>query len=587
MKKPLASRIIGLAALYCAVFCILVIIQFSSKGNFTLPVGGMTVRGSYRYAQTDPRDTPEMRHLTRGVRIFFGGLEFSLREERGRGLTIGGDDGIRPVNPEYMITTDNSVRFGLPGGTMLIFNSLVTGEDVELQINADFAGNESEITIPIIQRRSSLIRDGGQIGILYSGIRYTFTSQGQELQDGKFILSVDNPFISYRSRINPRAFNPEDYIIAMASDYDNFISNWLTTSYNHWNRTASSMHNEYEIIAYCADVVMKGNYTSAVAAISEDFLNSARKTYRSSVFLGGMSGAYRSFAAEENERMNSIAQLTRERSLEVFREERVLDYLFTRGNTTLAFDIIEMIQNADPEALVNDYACGLLEAYFDIGRWSPSLINPVDRLANKILTLLSENLSYDSEKDLVFASNYEGVSTEYSLRLGKALTYWAENNNNADWTAIGKSLFLSALSNAGARAGNLETFYNYYPRAVLLADNGVWAWTASPSARASYVNGNLNISMSFPSGLSHYVIIRGIRPFVKIQIHETDWRTDSQFERYDSSGWVYYQQDQTLIIKLRHRVPVENITVFYNASASPPAPAPRAEPEHTGEETGT
>jgi hypothetical protein len=169
--------------------------------------------------------------------------------------------------------------------------------------------------------------------------------------------------------------------------------------------------------------------------------------------------------------------------------------------------------------------------------------------------------------------------------LGKALTYWAENTGNAEWEAIGKSLVLSAITNAGARAGNMENYYRYYPKAVLLADNGIWAWTVSPAARTSYTNGNLNISMSFPVGMSHYVIIRGIRPFIKIQIHETDWRTDSQFEIYDSSGWVYYQQDQTLILKLRHRATVENVVVYYNVPTVPSAPA-RTEPEHE-EDAGT
>jgi len=52
-----------------------------------------------------------------------------------------------------------------------------------------------------------------------------------------------------------------------------------------------------------------------------------------------------------------------------------------------------------------------------------------------------------------------------------------------------------------------------------------------------------------------------------------DWRSDSQFERYDSSGWVYYSQEQTLVLKMRHRTQVENIRIFYRAETPAPAPA--------------
>jgi hypothetical protein len=59
------------------------------------------------------------------------------------------------------------------------------------------------------------------------------------------------------------------------------------------------------------------------------------------------------------------------------------------------------------------------------------------------------------------------------------------------------------------------------------------------------------------------MIIRGIKAFTKIQLYNMDFRTDFQFERYDSSGWSYSTQEQTLIIKMKHRTAVEHIRVFY------------------------
>ena len=579
MKKTLAIRTAILTAVYCAVFCFLVIIQFSNSGSFLLSAGEMTIKG--RYLQTLPQETSSGKETSDGIlkieggaRVYYGGLDFNLSEERGKGLTLTSVEGIIiPVNPDYLILTDNTAFFGLPDGTTILFHSFDSTKGPELQINAELAENISEITIPITLRRSSLIRDNGQLGIMYGGSRYSFSSNGQYLEDGIITLSKENAFISYRSRENQNAFDPADYIIAKSQNYENELLNWRELSYARWNQNTSALQNEDDVIAYCSEAFVRGNYSAAVAAIPRDFINSTRHTFRSSGFIGGMSNAYRSFIVSENEKLNLITMLTRQRALDVFKEEHVLDYLFSQGNAAIANDIIDIIRSASPEMLTVDYCSGLLEAYSDIKLWRPSADNPIEHLTDQILSLVSENLNRDTEMDLVFVSNSEGINYYFSLRLGKAIVTWTETNQNAQWQAIGHSLVLSALTEAGAGAGKLYNalkFVDYYPRTALLTD-GYWAWTVSPSVRASYVNGNLNISSSFPATMTHHMIIRGVRPFIRLQIHGMDWRTDSQFERYDSSGWIYYPEEQILILKLRHRTTVETVTVFYRVEAPPPA----------------
>ncbi|MDR1840061.1 MAG: hypothetical protein LBQ93_10820 [Treponema sp.] len=579
MRKTLAIRIAGLAAIYCVVFCILVIIQFSNSGSFLLSAGEMTIRG--RYLQTLPHETSSgnetgdgVLKISGGARVYYGGLDFNLSEERGKGLTLTSTEGvITHVNPDYLILTDNTALFGLPDGTTILFNSFDSIKGRELQINAELAENISEITIPITLRRSSLIHDNGQLSIMYGGSRYSFSSQSQYLENGIITLSRENAFISYRSREKQNAFEPADYIIAQSQNYENELLNWRDLSYARWNQNISALQNEDDVIAYCSEAFIRGNYTAAVAAIPSDFINSTRHTFRSSGFIGGMSNAYRSFTSSEDEKLNLITMLTRQRSLDVLKEEHVLDYLFSRGNAAVANDIIDIIRNASPEMLAADYCPGLLEAYSDIRLWRPSAENLIEHLTDQILSLVSDNLNRDTERDLVFVSNSEGINYYFSLRIGKAIVAWTETNQNAQWRAIGQSLVLSALTEAGAGTGKLYNalkFGDHHPRAALLTDTGHWAWTVSSSIRASYVSGNLNITLSFPTAMTHHILIRGVRPFIKLQIHGMDWRTDSQFERYDSSGWIYYPEEQILILKLRHRTTVETVTVFYRAEEPPP-----------------
>jgi len=583
------SRILFLVLVYCIAFSFLVILQFSNKGNFTLLTGAMTIKG--RYLQASHRASLQAAErngehsgqgIAGGIKIFYGGLEFNLTEDNVKGLFLTGIDGaLLPVNPDFMMLEEDKAFFGLPGGTTVVFNSLDSSKGPELRISVEFAEDIAEVTIPILPRRSSLIRDDDQPGILYNGIRYFLGNSGQELENAKLVLSSGNTYISYRPRETQRVFDPADYIIAQSDHYENAVVSWLDSSYAQWRQNASILQDEDDINAYCGEAVRRGQYAAAVASISRDFLNSSRYSYRSSGFLGGMASAYRSFTAAERDKLNLITLLARDKSMDIFKEDHILDYLLTRSNTALANEVIEILNNASPEMVITAYCPGLLEFYSDIKRWRPLLNNPVEPLTEKIILLVSENLHRDTEKDIVFVSPSEGAaladSLEYNLRLGRALVNWAEDANSAEWVAIGRSLVLSALTDGGAGLGNLYRSLNpgdYYPRASWLTDSGLWAWTVSPTIRASYIDSNLNLTVNFPQNTAHYVMIRGVRPFIKIQIHGMDWRTDSQFERYDSSGWVYYQQDQILVLKLRHRATAETVRVFYRVEEPPPPPPP-------------
>jgi hypothetical protein len=589
MRKSLVTRILGLVVLYCAVFFVLIMLQFSHKGNFTLSTGEMIIKGRYLQA---PANSPlyaaessesGWQQISGGVKVFYGGIEINLTEGSEKGMVLTGLSGVlSPVNPDYMLIDEGMARFGLPGGTTLAFNSLETARGAELQISAEFAEDVFEIAIPIVNRRSSLIHENDQLGILYNGDRYFFGNSSWELENSKLVLSRDDSLISYRSRNVESVFDPSVYITAQSRDYENVLANWRDSSYAYWNRNASLLQNEDDIIAYLSESFRHNQFSAALTAIPRNFVNSSIHSFRSSGFVGGMTAAYSSIIAAEREKINRITNLTRGRSPDILMEEHVLDFLLTRSNSTLANEILEFIRDTEPETLDLDHCPGLLEIHSDFRRWRPAEVNFTEQFTEQILLLISENIHHDSGNDHVFVSHNESGVIEnnpgFNLRLGKALLAWAEESRNTEWAEISRSLILSALAGGGVGAGNIYATLNlgdYYPKAVSLTDDGLWVWTVTPYARASYnAEGNLNISVSFPVNMAHYIIISGVRPFVKIQVHGTDWRTDSQFERYDSSGWVYYQQDQILIVKLRHRTMVENIGIFYRVDQPAPAPTP-------------
>ncbi|MFC2479324.1 MAG: hypothetical protein ACFNQG_09890, partial [Treponema socranskii subsp. buccale] len=66
---------------------------------------------------------------------------------------------------------------------------------------------------------------------------------------------------------------------------------------------------------------------------------------------------------------------------------------------------------------------------------------------------------------------------------------------------------------------------------------------------------------------THYVIINGIQRFITIYIYDLAFRTDPRFETYNSSGYVYRADTNTLLLKSRHKSQIETIRFIYSDAA--------------------
>ena len=93
----------------------------------------------------------------------------------------------------------------------------------------------------------------------------------------------------------------------------------------------------------------------------------------------------------------------------------------------------------------------------------------------------------------------------------------------------------------------------------------MWAWTCARTISYDKESDDiLNLTIDFPEGYTHYVIIKGLPHFSTIYIYDMAFRTDPRFETYNSSGYVYRQQSKTLLLKSRHKTRKENIRFDFN-----------------------
>ncbi|MCL2319346.1 MAG: hypothetical protein FWC45_04620 [Treponema sp.] len=612
MRKPVFPRIILLVLLYCAFFVALVVIQFAKRGGFTQKTDNFVVAGQYRLpGENDPPRASNEYFLDGDTHVFFGGIDFGMiKGADGHSLRLTMKNGAKEeALPERMVMSPDAVLFSFPGGAELKFATQYAGGSLEMLISGNFSGNVTGLELPFKPLRKAGIRDAGdgQFIVNADGVNYSFGHSPMDSGRRLLLIKAGGAVVSYGAIPERKSLSPGDFILPQAKTaeaYNDVITKWRDQNFSLWNRTISGETNEDVVMAFADEALVRGTYKAAVAAVSPAFLTGTTRTYESSVYLGDLEQAYRSLGASEREKLARLSRQINEKNLDFLKEPRVFEYFAVRGHLNFFDAGADLVRAIDPSTIALDITPGILEGYVDWKTFRPTVDNPFERLVDQACFVILESLR-KTANDLaapgnrIFAFYGSQGDTEFNLRLGKALMVYTEaappapGGQNSAWAGIGRSLVLSALSmgdaagavkaglvasDAGAitestarpglttaRLYRILAPRDYYPRAITIGAsvNSIWTWTAAQAVSASQENNVVDIAVNFPAGETHYMIIRGVRPFVKIQLYSMDFRTDPQFERYDSSGWSYVPQEQILILKMKHRTQTEHVKVFY------------------------
>ena len=623
MRKPVFPRILLLVLLYCGIFTALVSIQFTKHGGFTQRVGGFVVSGQRRLpAENDPPIAQNEYLLDGEAHIFFGGIDFGMiGGNEGNAFCLTGENGDEEILPERLIISGDSALFIFSNGTELEYSTLYAGGAPEMRISGSFPEGISGAVLPFKLLRKTVFHDKGEGQHFFSadGVNYSFGNSPMDVERRMLLIGTKENTVSYRAIPEKKTDTQKDYILPEAQTaavYNETLTRWKDQNFSLWNRTISEQNNEDTVIAFAGEALLRGTYKAAVAAVPQSFLRGSSRSYESSAYLGGLDQAYRSLVTREREKIARLSRQINEKSLEFLKEPRVIEYFAVRGQNNFIDAGAELVRTIDPAILALDITPGILEGYVDWKTIRPNTDNPFERLVDQACYVITESLQRSVDipaNNLLSAgrvfSFIDGQGdAEFNLRLGKALLYYADTASDSTLAGIGRSLILSALSLSDAsgavKAGLVQPaggeitespvrqdlvsgrLYRIlspgdsYPRAMAIerSMNGIWAWTAAQAVSAVQQNNTLDITVRFPAGETHYMIIRGIRAFARIQLYEMDFRSDPQFERYDSSGWVYYPQEQVLVLKMKHRGPEEHVKIIYREETRPAAASPASAP---------
>jgi hypothetical protein len=564
--------------------------------------------------------------ITGKAAISFNGMEYRLTEENKCSLVY--TDGRREVKlPAYIVISDDDVTFRFSEGTILTFAVQNNTAGQELAIRVGLAEGTERIELPYRLLTTSRIQqaEDGRFFIIYNGARYGFNRTLMDPDKQIILLTNNEPLIAYQvielpvvgekqtppENSEDQSFNLADFVIERAVDpanYNNAIEQWRTQTYEQW----LPVSDEIQIMVYISESIRRNNYRRALTEVPSSFANGAinvqqsagQKTYASSPYFGRLDQALRSLSMFERDAINRLSQEISGQSLNFFKESHAIEHLSLLGTGSLTDAVAAWARSIDPSAITPDYIPAILENYVDWEIYRPATENPFVRFIDRVYSLISAGIRKNNQGDKVFVFNNGSADMLFNLRLGKALLFYAETTGNADWAAAAaRSIILSVLSMTNSKglvpkellisdiltdsptsaeaSVTIHSAYLYrelgigenFARAVGIISGinaPVWAWTAVTGVSADITGilgasgSSLDIAVDFPSGETHYMLIRNIPPsIIRLQLYNQTYRTAQDFERYDSSGWVYSASEQTLLVKMKHRAQIEHIRISW------------------------
>lgn len=513
-----------------------------------------------------------------------------------RGIVFSGDshhpvteiafDGTKtPAVLDSYSIDGNLLDITFKSGSKISFSSSGEGENESVFITAVLADSMSQMLLPCRASSGFALENSeeNQIALFTSkDTRYAISSALTDAGEVK-IWNAAAP-VCY-SHYQPKTEITYQVLAASAlaqeSVFKNTISQFKAGFVQAFAARDKAAASEKEIVAYISEAALQGKSTSTANSLNS-VMNSSHKTYLSTSFFGGLESMNKTLVSYNNNLLYKAQQALSKNIFSAFEIDHLLLVLYYKNNIELANKLCELAsldENAAPTVL---QTAGILNAYCDAYIYNAVLARKLEPAVEQALKRIIANVKFD-ENLLSLAGDFENFSQTDICRLGMALVNYGKAAKKDELTKTGYLFVNSSLSAFSAKDSSayadlypILAQNDYYPHLELLAQNPVpvTIWTASPNVTLTSPEKNkLVLSMEYPVGESHYMIITGLHAFDKIQMYGLNYRSDKQFELYNSPGYIYDFNTKTLFLKMRHKSEIEKVIFTYSDSAAAAAGA--------------
>jgi hypothetical protein len=605
MRIRAFGRAAAIGISYIAIFMVLVVIQFPSKGPIITVAGGISFKG---LPSNNGEGLRSAELSANGLRLVFSERYPLLLQS-----ASGKERRILPVSYKAM---EKGFSILFDDGTRLVANA-----DMESDGRASWQILPKDVAAAFkatmryeLAYGAAMIAPGenGALRLSFSGATYGISGAKAGTEPRTLTMEASKgtlkPFVSIREEEGKPA-SPTQFLAQAPMDqaaWNKELSDWrekawLALSGPAFNAAAATWSNgqgtpgefnEAFFTAYMAEALRRDAKDAAAALVPivrGKF--SALLTWKSSPFAGKTAVTMAAFEEATLAQVKTIERQVQTRSPALFYTEGIVPLLFDRSPYSLAQEAMSLARTLDFSRADVTQAIALIEAYLDARRYMSEEENPFIKAIELVDKTIAPAVR-KAEGGFFLHTGSDGACDALAgLAAGKALIRLATAVDKPIYAGIGQSLVLGFLRLAEADGSIPKTVTildgtmtrsrerlsaaavypvvadsPYYPHAVSFYKElgpGTWAWTCSPAMRVQSSPESTIFTANFPVGYSHYLTLYGVKPFVKIQLYGLDYNMDSGFESYNASGYFYKKAAGAMYLKMRHKTQGEEVRLFY------------------------
>lgn len=574
MRKHPVRKFLGLTVLYSAIIVGIFVLQFKSNSVISKSFGDL------KFTLTGIQAEDGTEALKNQLYVSFKGLVFSA-DEKNPVLARNSDGSESPLVLEAYEESENSVQFLFSKGGSIKFEQIPDEADsTGLFISAVLPENSGGLLLPYAIPQSYSIESSSPSSMILSSKAGTFSFTSADFSNSQILFAKSSLTAKYSQYVPAEQFAFAQ-IAGLPGTKDSEIRElFIRLRYRLVEKVreafVSSEANslsEGDITAYVAELASQGRYNQAIDSVPDSFKKGGKRTYISAPFFDSLAVMNRSLSVQTEK----YASLVESKSLDAFTSEGIADYILREKKSSAVKSLLSSVSAVQPFSPTPFQAGCIISVYCGLYSHDKALSESLKPVLEQCVSAIQEKCVLENEFLSIAESEGELLDTYRAVTVGNALVSLAKIRNDTVLLQAGNLLMFSALSQQELALRTISSIYPvlakdnfFFPHTEILGYYGnscVWAWTCAKSITYTFSpEMTANIFIDFPLSLTHYVIFKGVPNFNgKIEIQSQMFRTDPNFEMYNSSGYVYQSSTRSLFIKSRHKSKMELIRLFFSS----------------------
>ncbi len=570
-KRPL-RKLAGLFVLYILIFFVIIVIQFKNETIIN------EAFGPFHIILSETRNEDNNSVLKNEFQIMAGELTFYADSLSTAKIIIGDNEKNLTLN-SWQKKSDTDFVFYFDNDVYVEFEA-PENSAVPLVIHASLPSSADKVIIPYKLETTAEIQAVDESSLILTGREQLFKINAAQIDDNTFALSKSVPSFSIAEYIEETQFKFDaiaEYELAQIASYNtskNIIQKSIVEQFPAKPEEATLSENA--VIAWIAEKAFQSKYSQAISSLAS-YAKSSGRTYLSTPYFNTLAASNKTLTFNLDTLNSDIKNAQSKRSLAIFSNDNFLEkcVIVQRDTLSSLLTAAKSIIENQIDTVTSKNAASLLAVYNRLKKYDVKEAQILEPILETLVGIIESFSSLDENNNLVVLNGTKPMEFMDRIQTGFALMEIGSYTKNETTQAAGRLLINSTVQSAEQLSiETVATLYpmfvpenQFYPHIALLSDTNdgiVWAWTVSTKMSLEKTADNsIIIKAAFPQSEIHHMIIRGIKKFSAIDIYGIAYRTDPRFESYNSSGYVFENDTESLLLKYRQRSPEEEIKLYY------------------------